>query len=370
MKNREEITLFRRTGKKVYYFYYYEKGKRLSASTGETVKTRALDEARRLLQTRNVETFGAFAENFFKWNECAWIKESHAYGRSFSETTAHNRRHYVEKNLLPTFKNLKLTEITRDKIKEFLMGLNQYSNQSKNHILYTLKIIMKYAEEKGLIPALNWEKLHFSLATKYRKTRGIFTLDELKKLFPEKLDDVWGDLKHGAAFYIMLTTGIRSGEARALTWSKWTHGGLMIDQAVKNSGEIGSTKTGEIRFVPMSSRAARYLEDWRALTPYTGQDALIFYGEDGQTPFVNTALSSHFGRRLDKMKFDRVGRVLCVHSLRHSYNTYLKSVLPAAMLQALTGHASESMSKNYDHPAIEEMAKRVDGARAALEELF
>jgi integrase len=369
MKKREEITLFRRKGAKVYYFYSYENGRRKAQSTGETTKYHALDAARRILREKKVGTFEEFTRDFFIWDRCSWIKERHGYGHAFNQSTAHNRRHYLEKYLLPAFGPIKLSEITRDKIKRFLLDL-ELSNQSRNHILYTLKIIMQYAEEKGLSFGMNWEGLHFSLSSEYRKIRGIFSLDELKTLFPEDLTTIWGDLKHGVCFYVMLTTGIRSGEVRALTWAKWTRGGLMIDRAVKNSGEIGSTKTGEVRFVPLSSRAARYLASWRALTPYALQDDLLFYGEDGKTPYVNTALSDYFGRRLDALGLDRKSRVLCVHSLRHCFNTYLRSVLPATMLQALTGHKSDGMTANYDHPALDEMAKRVEGARAALEELF
>ena len=86
------------------------------------------------------------------------------------------------------------------------------------------------------------------LAANY-KARDIFTLDELKKLFPsndrEKLLKIWTGLKYALLFHTTATTGICSGEARVLQWQdvSWDLKGLLILRAVKADGSIGQPKS-------------------------------------------------------------------------------------------------------------------------------
>jgi integrase len=370
----------RKTEKGIVYYAHFrdENGELLSPrSTGQDTEEKAhywcLTQIKNQTykQKKKVQglTLGEFAKDFFDWDNCGWIKEQHAYDRAFQRSTAANRRHCLLKHVIPTFGEMKLKAITREKVKAYLLSLGKYSNQTKNHILYTLKIILDYAaREKGLIKPVDFVGLSFSLNKDQIRKRDIFTLEELKKLFPENIVSIWGDIKRGSMFYTMLITGIRSGEVRALTWAKWQSHGLFIDRAVKNCGGIGSTKTGEIRFVPLNSRAERYLEQWKGESQFTQDEDLIFYGRGG--PYSTKEVDRYFAQVLKKQEIKINQRWLVPHSLRHTFNTFMRTVLPAAVLQACTGHKSEGMSNHYDHPSIGEMNKRVEPARAMLEKIF
>ena len=87
----------------------------------------------------------------------------------------------------------------------------------------------------------------------------VFALAELKKLFSknrEKLLEIWTHLKYASCFHTMATTGIRSGEARALQWQdvSWDQKGLLILRAVKADGSIRQPKAKEILPVYLSDQ--------------------------------------------------------------------------------------------------------------------
>jgi integrase len=90
---------------------------------------------------------------------------------------------------------------------------------SINHIRHTLNIVFQEAKRQGLVkenPVADIEPL----PNNYTE-RGTFTLDELGKLFPpelEKLVGVWKSPLWAVMHYLMLTTGMRVGEAGALLW--------------------------------------------------------------------------------------------------------------------------------------------------------
>lgn len=99
--------------------------------------------------------------------------------------------------ILPKFGNRVLSSPNRIEIENWLIDLTkstskekvqkntpkvQSSNQTKNHILYTFRIVLREAEREALIP-YNCLATVESL-TVNAKPRDIFTKDELTKLFP------------------------------------------------------------------------------------------------------------------------------------------------------------------------------------------
>ncbi len=118
--------------------------------------------------------------------------------------------------IIPQFGKRRLNDLNPVEIENWLVGLS-LANGTKNNILYTLNIVLREAKREKLIAHNPIDEVE-PLAANY-KARDIFTLDELKKLFPkddrEKLLKIWTGLKYASLFHTMATTGIRSGEARA-----------------------------------------------------------------------------------------------------------------------------------------------------------
>jgi hypothetical protein len=110
---------------------------------------------------------------------------------------------------------------------------------------------------------------------------------------------------------ILASTGIRSGECRAVAWEKvlWEDKALLIDAAVKQKQGIGRTKMRTSRVVLLPPRTVETL-----------------------------------------------------------FNAKLRTNIPEDALRALTGHVTASMSDHYDHHDTKALVKRLAGARTAIEE--
>ena len=387
---RHEYTLFKRykdpKNKKgtVWFFYYYdEEGKRIPKSTGKSLKHEAVTIVEKFLAQDDTKArkLKEYAKTFFVWDECLWIRRQHAKGKRFSKTNATLRRDHLNNYILPKFGNRTLTSLNRVEIENWLVALKsiktgkQLSNQTKNHILYAFRIVLREAERESILP-YNCLSIVESLAV-HPKTRGVFLQEELQKLFPSDLESlvrIWKEEEYAYFFFILATTGLRRGEGRAL---KWKHiikneqrNGLLIEEAIKNDDTTGSTKTGKARVVVLNKQAEKYLEHWQASTPFNDPEDLIFYGSNGSRPIMGKTLQNRFQKALQKAGIKTDGRNLVIHSFRHSYNTLLRNVLPIDILQETTGHSSDSMTERYNHPSLKDSYSRILEHEDAFDKLF
>jgi integrase len=281
-------------------------------------------------------------------------------------------------HVFPALGKVQLDKLTRPMIERFLVDLER-SYQTRNHLLYALKTVLAEAEAEGCIARNPLE--HAEPLGKQARKRDVFILEELGLLFPKAttaLVTVWGEPKYAALFMTMATTGIREGEARALQWRHvLPEGWLAIERAVKEGGEIGSPKNGEIRAAALPDRTCKVLNWWRAQSPFTAADDLVFYGDREDHPLNRRTFQDIFNRALDgsdveeatedaKPRIERAGRWLTPHSFRHTYNTMMRRVLPADTLRALVGHRDARMTEHYDHPRIADLVKSLEGSRSAI----
>ena len=309
-------------------------------------------------EDQEISTLGEYAANFFVWERCSWIRRQHAKHRSFSRGTAKNRRAYLKNHLFPAFEDTRLDQFNPVEIEDWLISL-ELSNQTKNHILDTLKIILREAKREQLIaidPLADVERM----ANTFRK-RDPLTLQECVLLFPRKkakLLRIWKQergkestaAKWATLFYLMLTSGIRVGEAAALQWRHvtWeTPAILLVEQAVKSDGEIGPPKSGDIRGVFLPRRTKYMLAWWREQSPFTGADDFVFYGEGPDRHLNRKTISRKFSPALDAAGIESGDRYITAHSLRHTYNSQMRKVLPEGLLQYMMGHKSRSMTERY-----------------------
>ena len=120
-----------------------------------------------------------YAKTFFVWDECLWIRRQHAKGKRSSKTNATLRRDHLNNYILPKFGNRTLTSLNRVEIENWLVALKsiktgkQLSNQTKNHILYAFRIVLREAERES-IPPYNCLSIVESLAV-HPKIRGVFS---------------------------------------------------------------------------------------------------------------------------------------------------------------------------------------------------
>jgi len=184
-----------------------------------------------------------------------------------------------------------------------------------------------------------------------------------KKVQPEKeaysesqanimLNFAKGDELFGICIYIMLNTGIRSGEMRALTVNSISFqdgiGIVTIDKAVKRTEEIGLPKNNKPRYVPLEEDVAEYLQ-----AKLKGKTGYILGGDY----FVSRAgFRSRYLWFFDRMNkyLESIGEFpipyKSPHSTRHTFSTIRqKNGMPIAIVSKILGHCSTEVTDRYTH---------------------
>ena len=104
-----------RNNKHIYYVQFYdEDGNRLTArSTGQKSKaaaeTWAYEQLKKgIIATEKNITFGKYAENWWTWDKCQYVKGKIARGGGVSRAYADLMKAYLVNHILPYFKNKNL----------------------------------------------------------------------------------------------------------------------------------------------------------------------------------------------------------------------------------------------------------------------
>ena len=369
-----KYTLFKRNNSKVWYFYYYQDGIRKSKSTGKTRKYEAQGFCEKFLSGPQIKEIYLkdFAKHFFVWGKCNWIKAQHEWDHFFSEDTARWRRAHLTKYVLPAFGKRYLRTITKNEVRNWLMTL-PIANQTKNHVMFSFRIVLREAEDEGLIQFNPIENLK-PFGVKSKIVRDIFTPEDMRLLFPtdtESLRYIWGTTKNFALFLVIASTGVRSGEVRGLQWKHvLDEGWLHIEQAVKPSGKVAETKTRTDRLVYMPVRVREALDVWKAESVYTDMEDYIFFGASRQSPINVTTVSKLLPKAIERSGIEHNGRNLVVHSFRHTFNTMMRKQLPEDLLRRLTGHKTESMTDLYDHPTLDDKIETLKNVTPMIEQVW
>jgi integrase len=266
--------------------------------------------------------------------------------------------------------NLAGNTITPAELRDWLYAL-PLSGQTINHIRYSLKIIFKEAIFAAWIKTSPVDLIDNVEVD--RKVRDAFNIEDLQKLLPrdntEKLIQIWGDVEIAAAFIVLASTGLRSGELRGLAWRHYIpeRSALIIERSVKFlTHEIGSTKTGKERMVYLWPGAKDSLEYWKSKSPWTDAEDFIFPGPERGKPVNDNLLRTRLTRALKRAEVDTTGRYLVVHSFRHSYVTRAREKISASALQLTSGHEDEKTSKGYFHPSVQDRLKQLDAAADSI----
>jgi integrase len=144
---------------------------------------------------------------------------------------------------------------------------------------------------------------------------------------------------------LTITTGLRSGEVRGLTWESIDLEGkrLFVERQASRRGEEAATKTeSSVRPIPLPTYLIPELKRWKLACPLT-QRGLVFPGEPDargeRGPIDADILLRHVLRRALR----RAGLPpLRFHDLRHMAGTLMHEAgVPLKRAQEILGHASE-----------------------------
>jgi integrase len=260
-------------------------------------------------------------------------KRQHSKGHSFSRTVAADRRAHLDNHLFPRFGKTLLSAFNAVDVETWLSSLD-LSNQTRMHILNTLRIIIREAKREGLLETNPLAEVE-TFSVQHRR-RGVLTEEELELLFPldrKQFRRVWPIAYHGVMYALMVSSGARSGEVRALPWKAvlWAHSGILILRAVTADGVIdlpkGSARSRDFsrqRAVIIPQRTLALLSWWRRLTRFPGDEDLVFAGARGLPLSKRTVSISLQGNntRITKVVANLQQRILFrnIISIKNTHN--------------------------------------------------
>lgn len=297
--------------------------------------------------TKETITFRDFAKDFFAW-EGQYVQNLLLRGRQIGQRHAENQQAYLKRYLEPEFGDLKPKYIDAERIQEFAVDLRSrgLAASTVNHILTTLKLVLKEARRKKIIQALP----EITLVAGAQAERGILTLEEVKAFFAQE----WKDDRYLAINLIAATTGMRLGEILGLTRDAVKEGYLEVRAAWERGKGLKGTKTGRPRLVPLAKRPAGVLKRVMESTPFTEPGDFVFHGRNRTSPLDHKMAQKRYSEALAGIGIDearRSERGLSFHSWRHFFNALLiNQKVPLLKVQSLTGHSSTAMSEQYYHP--------------------
>jgi integrase len=351
-------------GTTIFYFWIYDTdGRRKYRSTGKKTYDEALKYCRSLqikgqLYRSTSYAFDTFTTDFFIFDKCPYIRNRLLRGFSYGRTWAQKQRSLLEKIITPHFIGIDIRNITSLMIDDFVLELRQSNHGAKtiNHILTTLKIIFKYAEQNRIIqdnPAGGIKPFKITTSEK-----GIFMREELIKLFraPEQ-SGLWSNPMHFLLNYLAATTGLRLGEILALRTENIVGNTIIIQHSWNRLDGLKCTKTGKNRIVPISSELCRTIQKYLSNKNISGY---IFSANDGNTPIDHKTVYKHFWDALSKIGINlniRKERNISFHSYRHTFNTMLlEAGVHPETVRMITGH-SAAMTAHYAHLQLSNMPK-------------
>lgn len=182
-------------------------------------------------------------------------------------------------------------------------------------------------------------------------------------LSPLEIQAVLSDLRANNAwfyplFFLWLSTGLRNGEVRALSWDcvRWREGELLIHKSLRVDGLNARnfipapTKTGKERVVPLNPQTLEVLrnhqQEMEALGLYQ-TNGLIFLTPISHQNVYDTLLGKVWKRSLSRCGL----RPRRLYAQRHTFISHALAMGNSpADLAEIAGHSTQTLLKTYAKP--------------------
>lgn len=272
------------------------------------------------------------------------------YFKSWSEI--YKRPHITEKtwqsylqtqrHITTYFPNTKLKDITPTQYQQVLNDFGEnYSQETLERTHYHIKSAVKVAIREGLI-LQNFTEAVTVKSRKQKKDKENNFLQEEEYL--ELIETARQHIEYISYFtiYLIAVTGMRYAEASGLTWDDidFEHGFLDInktwDYSISKNFADTKNETSK-RKIPLDQQTLSLLSAFKRNHYKDNPDNRILYGTS----------NSGTNKTLKKL----VGRNVHIHSLRHTYASYLISKgIDLISISQLLGHENLNITlKVYAH---------------------
>ncbi len=249
-----------------------------------------------------------------EWLE-RWADER-ARSKGLRPSTVQNYRNYQQ--LLKPLAATPLTRLSPLAIRARFAELAELSPSTRRHLYQFLRAALRDAVRVGLLEANPMDAVDPPTGGTVRPPRAwnreqvsaFLAAAQGHRLYP--------------MFYVMLTTGLRIGEAMALRWQDWQGEKLWIRHTLTKQRTLGPTKTlGSSAPIYLdlatqtilSEHRTRQAEERATAKRWLDHD-LIFPSEVG-TPLSYRNVMRTFQTLIEQAKVPRIG----LHGLRHTYTS-------------------------------------------------
>lgn len=264
-----------KNGEKRYQFQVYIGTDSLTGKQKRTTKRgfKTLKEAKRALARIKFEidkgTYQKEQPETYRNIYDLWVKQ---YEKTVEESTFVKTTGIFKNHILPTMSCYKIEKISIDVCQ---LHVDEWSNELKKFRMvksYAAKVL-DFAIKRGYIQTNPFNLVDMPTALKKKqasveeKKENFYTREELNEFLSclKKEDNV----KAYVLFHLLSYTGMRKGEALALTWNDLdfqTHE-IRINKAISrgeaNKLYVKSTKTGVARTVSIDTITESILKEWR-----------------------------------------------------------------------------------------------------------
>jgi len=333
MKQKGSITpgaLFKRKGGSTWYFKFTDHtGKRIQRSTGTTDKKEAAE-----IQRKTIELHG---RNRPLYAEAITLKEAIApftdvktnprykealiNGTNYTAQYAHNFARYskylidiIDKHI-PGLLDSQLSLITKRDLKEVAAAIvkERGNTRTSQQVFSSCKTILKQASLDDYIITSPGE----GLPDIGYEEKPLIAIDEDLLSWMISQEQLFPSVEFWAYITVVASTGMRRGEALAISKEKMVENLLTIDQQIKsNTGELSKPKGGLIRTIPLPEIAMK------ALAKIEPKDSPFYF------PLTKNWTTTQFqmlkvALKISDQKHKNIWDQMTIHTLRRSLNTNL-----------------------------------------------
>jgi len=273
-------------------------------------------------------------------------------------STTRDYRSALDRHLLPAFGDWRLEDVTTEAItrwrSERMADLeNPLPLRTAVKLLAILHGIFDRARRTYRLPG--------NPAADVERLRTRYVPEDYDFYTPE---EVWSIVRaadseqDGAIFLTAAFTGLRLGELLALRVRDVDFEAdsiRVLGSYDHRAGEVGTTKGGRGRTVPMVPEVAETLARLLQRDRFTGRDDLVFAGATG-AHLDSSALRRRYRQAQTRAKL----RKLRFHDLRHTFGSLAINSGSTVEVQAWLGHADSRTTSRYMHyRARSDEAKRL-----------
>ena len=346
--------------------------KRFKSKSGFATKRDAKIAADEL--EKQIHTGGYSQASDITFSELAdmWLE---SYQLTVRESTFRVAKIMLKKHLLPIFGHKKIADITT---LDCQRAVNSWSKEAVtfNKWLGLLQRTLRYARNLQLIDRVPTEAVIMPRTKKADSSDNFYTRDELRT-FLEHAEKTL-DFKSYTFFRLLAFSGLRKGEALALTWADINFKEGYVDVSKTESADLNNKlvinppKTAtSIRKAYIDHKTVEVLKEWRAKQAKwllsngfntMDKNQLVFTNRKNEL-LQSSGLCFKANKLADEISLHRI----TLHGFRHTYATLAaQGGMPIKELQAQLGHSDVKVTLDIYTSVTAEQRKETAGKYTAF----